>query len=301
VTLRDQHPERDAGSMTTTGHTDTSGHGRIVVAYDGSPDAQAALAWAVRTALPTEQAVVAVIATATDDLVPERSLLAGDHLDEAKESAERLLGESLLAETAVELRPGPVVTVLLQAAEDAAMLVVGSKGHGQVAGAVIGSVSQHLARHAPCPVVVVRPVTHPAARRIVVGVDGSGGSDAALEFACRRAEVTGEDVVVLHGWRDGTAVGTTRREIPSEFMDRIAEEERLLAEAVAGVRTDHPDVHLESEAIPVVAWRALADASAAATLVVVGSRGRGAFTGMLLGSVSQQVLHHAQCPVAVVR
>jgi nucleotide-binding universal stress UspA family protein len=106
---------------------------------------------------------------------------------------------------------------------------------------------------------------------------------------------------VVHGWRDGSASGTTRREVPAEFMERIAEEERLLAEAVAGVQADHPDVHLEPEAIPVVAWRALADASAAATLVVVGSRGRGAFTGMLLGSVSQQVLHHAQCPVAVVR
>jgi len=287
--------------MTTTGHTDTSGHGRIVVAYDGSPDAQTALTWAVRTALLAEQPVVAVIATATDDLVPQRSLLAGEHLEEVKQSAERILDEALLENSAVELRPGPAVPVLLEAADDAAMLVVGSRGHGQVAGAVAGSVSQHLARHAPCPVVVARPVTHPSARRIVVGVDGSGGSDAALEFACRRAEVTGEDVVVVHGWRDSSAGGTTRREIPGEFMDRIAEEERLLSEAVAGVQAAHPDVHLESEAIPVVAWRALADASAAATLVVVGSRGRGAFAGMLLGSVSQQVLHHAQCPVAVVR
>jgi len=287
--------------MTTNGHTDTPGHGRIVVAYDGSPDAQTALTWAVRTALPGEQPVVAVIATATDDLVPQRALLSGDQLDDVRKSAEHILGESLLADTAVELRPGPAVPVLLEAAEDAAMLVVGSRGHGQVAGVVTGSVSQHLARHASCPVVVVRPVTHPSARRIVVGVDGSGGSDAALEFACRRAEVTGEDVVVLHGWRDGSAGGATRREIPGEFMDRIEEEERLLSEAVAGVQAQHPDVHLESEAIPVVAWRALADASAAATLVVVGSRGRGAFAGMLLGSVSQQVLHHAQCPVAVVR
>jgi nucleotide-binding universal stress UspA family protein len=291
--------------MTTTGpasgHTNTPDHGRIVVAYDGSPDAQTALTWAVRTALPTEQAVVAVIATASDDLLPQRSLLWGDHLDEVRRSAERILGEALLEHTSVELRPGPAVPVLLEAAEGAAMLVVGSRGHGQVAGAVSGSVSQHLARHAPCPVVVVRPVTHPSAARIVVGVDGSGGSAAALEFACRRAEITGEDVVVLHGWRDAGAGGTTRREIPGEFMDRIAEEERLLAEAVSGVRAEHPDVHLESEAIPVVAWRALADASAAATLVVVGSRGRGAFAGMLLGSVSQQVLHHAQCPVAVVR
>jgi len=274
---------------------------RIVVAYDGSPDAQTALTWATRTAILTEQPIVAVIATASDDLMPQRSLLWGDHLDEVRNSAERILGEALVADSAVDLRPGPATAVLLEAAVGAALLVAGSRGHGQVAGALAGSVSQHLARHASCPVVVARPVAHPGAARIVVGVDGSGGSDAAVEFACRRAELTGEDVVVVHGWRDGAASGTTRREVPGEFMERIVEEERLLAEALAGVRADHPDVHLEPEAIPVVAWRALADASAAATLVVVGSRGRGAFTGMLLGSVSQQVLHHAECPVAVVR
>lgn len=275
--------------------------GRIVVAYDGSPDAQTALTWAVRTAIRTEQPVVAVVATATDDLMPQRSLLWGEHLEQVRASADEILGEALLPNTAVELRPGPAVPVLLEAASDAALLVVGSRGHGQVAGTLSGSVSQHLARHAPCPVVVARPVSHPAARRIVVGVDGSGGSDAALEFACKRAELTGEDLVVVHGWRDGSATGTTRREVPPEFMDRIVEEERVLAETVAGVQVDHPDVHVETEAIPVVAWRALSDASAAATLLVVGSRGRGAFAGMLLGSVSQQVLHHAQCPVAVVR
>jgi nucleotide-binding universal stress UspA family protein len=275
--------------------------GRIVVAYDGSPDSQTALTWAVRTALLAEQPVVAVVATANDDLVPQGSLLWGEHLEEVRRSAEKILTDVLLADAAVELRPGPAVPVLLEAAEGAAMLVVGSRGHGQVAGTVAGSVSQHLARHAPCPVVVARPVAHPAASRIVVGVDGSGGSGAALDFACRRAELTGEDVVVMHGWRDGGATGTTRREVPEQFMERIAEEERRLAEAVAGMRSEHPDVRLEPEAIPVVAWRALSDASAAATLVVVGSRGRGAFTGMLLGSVSQQVLHHAQCPVAVVR
>ncbi|RNM11119.1 universal stress protein [Nocardioides pocheonensis] len=274
---------------------------RIVVAYDGSPDAQTALTWAIRTALLTEQPVEAVIATAADDLMPQRSLLWGDHLEEVRQSAEQVLGEALLQDASVELRAGPAVPVLLDAAADAGLLVVGSRGHGQVAGLVAGSVSQHLARHASCPVVVARPVAHPAASRIVVGVDGSGGSDAALEFACRRAELTGEHVVVVHGWRDGSATGTTRREVPAQFMERIAEEERLLGEAVAGIQGDHPDVHLVPEAIPVVAWRALADASAAATLLVVGSRGRGAFTGMLLGSVSQQVLHHAQCPVAVVR
>jgi len=279
----------------------TNPGGRIVVAYDGSPDAMTALTWAVRTAIMTGQPVAAVVATAADDLLPHRSLLRGEHLDEVRASAERILGEPLLGHTVVELRAGPAVPVLLEASVDASLLVVGSLGHGQVAGSLAGSVSQHLARHAPCPVVVARPAAHPGATRIVVGVDGSGGSDAALDFACTRAEATGEDVVVIHGWRDGRATGTTRREVPAEFMDRIEEEERLLAESVTGLRNDHPDVRVVPEAIPVVAWRALADASAAASLVVVGSRGRGAFSGMLLGSVSQQVLRHAQCPVAVVR
>jgi len=275
--------------------------GHILVAYDGSADAQTALLWAVRTSLLSGQPVRAVVATDPTAPATHRSVLSGERLAEVRASAEHLLEDALATDSAVDLQPGPVVPVLLEAAEGASMVVVGSRGLGQVAGTVAGSVSQHLARHAPCPVVVARPAAHPGASRIVVGVDGSGGSDAALDFACARAEATGEDVVVIHGWRDGRATGTTRREVPSEFMDRIAEEERLLAESVTGLRSDHPDVNVVPEAIPVVAWRALADASATASLVVVGSRGRGAFSGMLLGSVSQQVLRHAQCPVAVVR
>lgn len=279
----------------------TNTNKRIVVAYDGYPDAKTGLIWAVRTAILTNQPVVVVIATADDELVPQHSLLSGDQVNEARASATRIIEDALLNEFAVEAHAGPAVPVILEASKGAALLVVGSRGYGQMAGMLTGSVSQHLARHADCPVVVARPTLHPGTRRIVVGVDGSGGSDAAVEFACRRAELTGEEVVVLHGWRDASATGTTRREVPSRFMDRIAEEERLLSEAVAGVQADHPAVHLEAEAIPVAAWRALADASANASLVVVGSRGRGAFAGMLLGSVSQQVMQHAQCPVAVVR
>lgn len=278
-------------------HTDN----RIVVGFDGHADATSGLTWAARTSILTGQPLVVVVATAPDDLAPQHSLLAGEQVEEARASAERALEEALLTNFTVETREGPVVPVLLEASEGAALLVVGSRGYGQMAGMLTGSVSQHLARHATCPVVVARPTRHPAAGRIVVGVDGSGGSDAAVAFACDRAEHTGEHVVLIHGWRDTSATGTTRAEVPGRFMDRIAEEERLLAEAVAGVQADHPGVRLETEAIPVAAWRALADASATASLVVVGSRGRGAFAGMLLGSVSQQVMQHSECPVAIVR
>src|SRR3954451_4306051 len=92
---------------------------RIVVAYDGSPDASTALTWAVRTATMTGQPVAAVVATATDDLLPHRSLLRGDHLAEVRPSGEQTLGEPLLEDPAVELRAGPVVPVLLEAAADA--------------------------------------------------------------------------------------------------------------------------------------------------------------------------------------
>ena len=278
-------------------HTDN----RIVIGYDGHADAMTGLTWAARTSIMTGQPLQVVIATAPDDLVPQHSLMAGEQVEDARTSARRALEDALVKDFTVETREGPVVPVLLEASDGAALLVVGSRGYGQMAGMLTGSVSQHLARHATCPVVVTRPTRHPGAGRIVVGVDGSGGSDAAVAFACARAEQTGEQVVLIHGWRDTSATGTTRAEVPGRFMDRIAAEERHMAEAVAGVQAEHPGVRLESEAIPVAAWRALADASATASLVVVGSRGRGAFAGMLLGSVSQQVMQHAECPVAIVR
>jgi nucleotide-binding universal stress UspA family protein len=274
---------------------------RIVVGYDGYADAQTGLAWAARTAALTGQRVVVVIATARDDLAPRHALFSGKQVEEARASAKRILDDALLTDASVEPHEGPAVPVLVEASRHAGLLVVGSRGYGHVTGVLTGSVSQHVARHAECPVVVARPTNHPASERIVVGVDGSGGSDAAVEFACRRAEVTGESVVLIHGWHDASATGTTRAEVPRRFAERIAEEEATLAAAAEKVRADHPTVRLEAEAIPVAGWRALADASAYAGLVVVGSRGRGAFAGMLLGSVSQQVMQHAQCPVAIVR
>ena len=163
----------------------------------------------------------------------------------------------------------------------------------------MGSVSQHLARHATCPVVVVRQPRDTEAQRIVVGIDGSSTSAAALRYACRRADVTGETVVALHAWHV-RAPSTDVWAAEPRTVD-VGERERLLAESVAGVREDHPDVRLEQEVVLVAPGQALADASASASLVVVGSRGLGYFSGLLLGSVSQAVLHRAACPVAVVR
>lgn len=281
-------------------------HNLIVVGYDGSADADLALTWAAETAIATGAPVKAVV---VDDVDTRRlaatTLLesAGDQSSAAEfaAAAERRWKELGIAAASVEVVTGPPVPVLLDHAGDAALLVLGSHGHGRVAEAMIGSVSQHVARHAPCPVVVVRPASPSASRRIVVGIDGSEASAAALEFACQRAEVTGERVVALHGWRIHGLPVDRRGYLPAGVTVDSTAQELMLAECVAGVQPAHPDVDLVQEAVPVAPAQALVDASATASLVVVGSRGHGAFAGLLLGSVSHEVLHRADCPVAVVR
>ena len=115
--------------------------------------------------------------------------------------------------------------------------------------------------------------------RVIVAVDGSPQSAHALGWACRRAETCGDTV---------RAEGQRRAE-------------QLLREAVERVRGDHPTVNVETAVIKGPPARVLVDMSADADLLVVGSRGRGGFSELLLGSVSQQCVHHARCPVTVVR
>jgi nucleotide-binding universal stress UspA family protein len=216
------------------------------------------------------------------------------------ERAAKVLADAGLRDASVERHSGHVVGELLRQAESASMLVVGSQGHGRVGEVVVGSVSQHLARHATCTVVVVREPRTPGRQLIVVGVDGSPSSKVALEAACLRAERTGEELLAVHGWRVRVPSTDVWNAEPRS-IEGMEERERLLAESVAGVASDHPDVVLQQEVVPVAPEQVLVDASSRASLVVVGSRGLGFFSGLLLGSVSQDVLARAHCPVMVVR
>lgn len=268
---------------------------RILVAYDGSADAELALGWAAEEARATGRGLHVVT---VDDAITSPWGAAAVHRGE-----DVLAGvEERFADLDVELesRVGHVTGELLRASVSDDLLVVGSRGHGRAEDLLIGSVSQHLARHAPCPVVVVRPTHDTDARRIVVGVDGSATSSAALEHACRRAEWSGETVVALHAWRTH-APSTDVWNSEPRALEGLAHRQVLLAESVAGMRVDHPDVVIEQEAVPVAPVRCLVDASRGAALVVVGSHGLGFFGGLLLGSVSQAVLQRAECPVVVVR
>ena len=272
--------------------------GTILVGYDGSPAADAALLWATETAALEGHTVRALMVHGEESSPPVSHGWEPD--EETPARVDAVLAAAGVTGTAERLS-GHVVPILLREARDANMLVVGSQGHGWAVETVQGSVSQHLARHAPCPVVVVRAAASPNAARIVVGVDGSEESRAALEFAFRRAALTKESVVALHAWKPGRVNIDRRGQLPSTVAKRSQVADAALAEYVADLHTDHPDVALVMDTIALPPALALTETSANASLVVTGSRGRGVFSGLLLGSVSHHLLHRAHCPVAVVR
>jgi nucleotide-binding universal stress UspA family protein len=192
---------------------------------------------------------------------------------------------------------------VLQAESTRAELVVlGDRGLGGFAGLLIGPVAVTLAAHAACPIVVVRgpePDRMVRSEAVVVGVDGSPTSEAAVAFAFEAAALRGVPLVAVHTWFDMVVDATMAPLIDWDVME--ADEREVLAERLAGWAEKYPDVAVRRLVARDRPARALVEESGRAQLVVVGSRGRGGISGLLLGSVSQTLLHHAACPVAVVQ
>jgi nucleotide-binding universal stress UspA family protein len=216
------------------------------------------------------------------------------------EAVERALKVAPGVDVDGEVLTGGGAALLVAESRTARMVVVGDRGLGGFTGLLIGSVAVQLAAHAQCPVLVVRGQSHPSGP-VVVGVDGSPEASGAVMQAFEEAWLREARLVALHAWLDPVA-----RE-PGDMLplvhdvDQVRNEEaRGLAEAVAGCREEYPDVTVREELVRGPARAALIDASVEAQLLVVGTRGRGGIRGLLLGSVSQAVLHHAQCPVLAV-
>jgi nucleotide-binding universal stress UspA family protein len=196
---------------------------------------------------------------------------------------------------------GAASAVLLTEARDAALVVLGDRGLGGFTGLLVGSIAVQLAAHAACPVLVVRGAEQPDGP-VVVGVDGSGHSELAVGFAFEEAAFRGVALHAIHAWTHPLAAEPgDMLPLVYDVGDVENEETRVLSEAVAGWCDRYPEVKVHTMVVRGRASRAIVEGSGRAQLLVVGARGRGGFAGLMLGSVSQAALHHARCPVAVVR
>jgi nucleotide-binding universal stress UspA family protein len=282
----------------------------VLVGYDGSPGAEAALAWALDEAARTGAPVELAYALAWPPVVPAPVTSADVWpMDDTRRAISAML-QTAVAQAA-ESHPGvavawlvldgPAAPVLQDRSHGAALLVLGSRGHGGFAGLLLGSTAVAVSAHAHCPTVVVRGVEPgPEARpgRVVVGVDFSACSLLALGFAFDQAAGRRVPLRVVHAW----APPPVRYGPPDLDPEEITLAERsAVEELLAGWRSKYPDVPVTVEVAADSPARVMVAATRHAQLAVVGSRGRGGFGGLLLGSVSQQLLHHSHCPVAVVR
>jgi nucleotide-binding universal stress UspA family protein len=281
----------------------------VVVGVDGSDGARRALAWAAAEAVRRRVALRLVTAYAWAPYGHAGTGAGSHRAEELERGGRQVLDDAVEAtrgsapdlEITANLVVGSPVRVLAEEARQAQLLVLGSRGLGGVSGLLLGSVAVGSAVQASCPVVVVRSAERgdPAGRPVVVGVDGSPTSEAAVAFAFEAAAVRGVSLVALHTWAD---VEYYPGLAPLVDWSLIAgEEEALLAGRLAGWSAKYPEVEVRRVVQRDGAANALVELSKDAQLVVVGSRGRGNLTGLLLGSVSHAVLHGSHCPVAVVR
>jgi nucleotide-binding universal stress UspA family protein len=285
----------------------------IVVGLDESPSSRSALDWAVAEAARRRLPLRLVHAV---EWQPYGAVPGGPKTDRGDRHEEILIqaGEHVQAtapgiDTTAETIDGGAAGVLVEESQRATMVVVGSRGHGELRSLFGGSVGVQVGAHAHCPVVVVRPHVSESSMseserhgigRVVVGVDGSKLSENAIRFAFEEAALRGIGLTAVHAWKYPMSAS------PSDMLFAVYERtdvdihNELLGEALAGHRKAHPDVPVREVSGYGDPASVLIHESAGAELLAVGSRGHGGFTGLLLGSVSDAAIRHAACPVAVI-
>jgi nucleotide-binding universal stress UspA family protein len=271
--------------------------GAVVVGVDGSPTSDMALDWAVEEA--TRRNLPLHIIHAFSFGYPKTRSGFGHSVDDLRQIAHNVRKEA----TARAQRANPELAISRdESAYGPATVVVGARGLGAVQGVLVGSVSLQVATHAHCPVVVVHDKPTPAPDApVVVGVDGSAVSTRAIAYAYEQASSRGVGLTVVHAWWLEYVEGTAASSIWTVDWQQFAEEEQtLVSESLAGWQEKYPDVVVRRHSVRGLPVEALVRQSENACLVVVGTRGRGGFKGLLLGSVSQGVMHRAHCPVAIV-
>ena len=283
----------------------------LLVCVDGSAAAEAAVAWATREAglhdlpLTLIHAVAPVVvgwpvSQLYADMPEWQHESAQQVMDQARKLVNANLNGAKPHEIRTELVYSDIVPALIDASKHASMIVVGSQGLGALGRLLLGSVTAGLLHHAYCPVAVIHAnedVSPAADAPVLVGTDGSPASEAAIDLAFDEASRRGVGLIALHAWSD---VGVFPM-LGMDWRDREAEGREILAERLAGFHEQYPDVRVKRVIVCDKPSRWLLEEAEHAQLVVVGSRGRGGFAGMLLGSVSSHIAQAARIPVIVTR
>lgn len=276
----------------------------IVVGIDGSAESRQAMEWAFEEARRSDRPVHLLHAASDYTYGPlvetwQRDLLAEDArrvVEQAKSHVTAAQADSSLVEWVF----GTPAKVLVHASEGAHMVVVGTHGRGLVGAAVRGSVSRHVTRHAKSPVVVVRPAK--GGGRVMAGLD-LDAPEPLLPTAFLQAAARGLPLTVVRAWMAPGTVGAGMG-VPTAgiYPDDIERGEREMAEQmIAEWVAKHPDVAVDLRLVRGDARHVLVDVSEDAELLVVGSHGRGWFSGLTLGSTSETLVEHAHSPVMVAR
>jgi nucleotide-binding universal stress UspA family protein len=289
----------------------TTGRYGVLICVDGSVASEAALAWGARESIMRQLPLTLVHAVPPvvvgwpvgqmfADMPEWQKDKAQDVIDKARKTLSANLGETEPPVLQTEIVYSNVLPTLIEASRDAWMIVAGSQGLGALGRLLLGSVTAGLIHHAHCPVAVIHSDEGAVPDRngpVLLGIDGSPASEAATALAFDEASRRGVALIALHVWSDVGAYPILRM----DWRDREDQGHEILAERLAGWRERYPEVHVERLLFCDRPSRWLLKESEHAQLVVVGSRGRGGFPGLLLGSVGSAVAQSATVPVIVVR
>jgi nucleotide-binding universal stress UspA family protein len=272
-----------------------------VVGIDGSPASYGAARWAAHEAHMRGTALEIVHVTGP----PQPSDIPDDpRRDVAVEVAVEARAWQPGTKVTTATRHGNPTAALIERSRHASLIVVGSRGLGGFSALRIGSVGAQLSGHARCPVLVVHHADRwaepdaglPQHGRIVVGVDGSGPADHALEHAFLEATLRRVPLTAVRAWQE-----PQHRHGRTPDVARLqAAEDRHLAADVELWSAKFPDVTVDLQAQRGNAAAVLLAAGQDAIMLVLGARGRDGFDALRLGSVTQQVLDHANSPVLIV-
>ncbi|WP_328469550.1 universal stress protein [Actinoplanes sp. NBC_00393] len=279
---------------------------KIVVGFDGSPDARKAARWALDEAQRTDAPVELLYAYEWPTYVPAAAMMpaAAVYPDaDTDDAVGDMLGKAIAAagkthpcvRVGARVEHGTAAVALTQRGAEAGLLVVGGPRHSGVR-ALLGSTSASVSAHARCPVVVVRGEPR-ATDPVVAGVSDSPNAGQVLGFAFEQAAVRGVPLRAVHGF----SVPDSGPDLLCEAnLAAVAAQRHRLDEIVAGWRGRFPQVPVTTEVLVGAPGEVLAEAAAGAQLVVAGARIRRALRVALRPSIGRHLLHRARCSIALV-